>query len=274
MDKSKLWLLAACVALGGVIAWQRPFDVAAPARVPATAMSKPAAPATRAVPASRAAAGETPDDYVYVPPSKPRPKAVVETTPTRRVTTTAAATAAPSYERSVAEATAVATEDLDRAARRLELLIAEEPARPDAYQKLAAIRLQQGDYHQASQMFASALRHGGTAAFAILHDHTRGNFDTGANDTCAGELAIAQAGVRFEGAAGHRFDVSWAELMEAGANRFFGSGIGGFHVKVAAPQGKTRNLNLAPRSRDKREANLILDLLIDHAKRPEPGQNR
>ena len=35
---------------------------------------------------------------------------------------------------------------------------------------LAAIRLRQGDYYQAYEMFDRAVRNGGKATFAILHD--------------------------------------------------------------------------------------------------------
>ena len=75
----------------------------------------------------------------------------------------------------------------------------------------------------------------------------------------------------FVGADGHRFAASWEELREAGSNRFFGSGIGGFHVRVTA-DGTSRNFNLAPRSRDKREGNIILDLLIENAQRQDSGK--
>ena len=162
-------------------------------------------------------------------------------------------------------------EEPGRATYRLEHIAAAEPNRPEAYETLAAIHLRQGDFYQAYEMFDSAIRKGGKATFSIMHDHTRGNFDKGPTDTCVGELTIHPAELTFEGADGHRFAASWAELREAGSNRFFGSGIGGFHVRVAA-EGKSRNFNLAPRSRDKREANIILDLLIENAQRQETGK--
>lgn len=289
----KILLLAGLALVAAAVVWRQPAaEAIVPQRPLQLSVAKPAAAAPPAATATRTVApakmstlpkkedGETPDDYVYVPPPRPRTavmasspaasapargRAVVETTVAPRATTPAAAT--PGYERAVAAAAALGADDLDRAARRLERITADEPSRPEAFETLAAIRLRQGDYYHASEMFASAIRHGGTATFAIMHDHTRGNFDSGPNDTCAGELAILAAGVRFDGATGHRFEASWSELHEAGSNRFFGSGIGGFHVKVAVADGKSRNFNLAPRSRDKREASLILDLLIDHAQR-------
>jgi len=180
-------------------------------------------------------------------------------------------TATPTYERAVAEATTIGTDDLNRAARRLEFITAEDPARPEAYEKLAAIRLQQGDFYQAYEMYASAVRKGGKASFSVLHDHTRGGFNSGPNDTCAGELSVLPDKLMFEGADGHGFAVGWAELLEAGSNRFAGAGIGGFHVKLGANK-NSRNFNLAPRSRDKREANIILDLLIARAEQADAGK--
>jgi hypothetical protein len=198
-----------------------------------------------------------------------RVKAVVAASaPPRRLTPSVAT---PDYESRVADATSIAAEEPNRAVFRLEHIAAAEPGRPEAYETLAAIHLRQGDFYQAYEMFDSAIRNGGKATFSMMHDHTRGNFDTDANATCVGELTIQPAELTFEGADGHRFATSWAELREAGSNRFFGSSIGGFHVKVTA-DGKSRNFNLAPRSRDKREANIILDLLIENAQRQDSGK--
>jgi len=199
----------------------------------------------------------------------PRVKAVVAaSTPSRRLTPSVAM---PDYERRVADAASIGADEPNRAIFRLEHIAAAEPGRPEAYETLAAIYLRQGDFYQAYEMFDSAIRNGGKATFSMMHDHTRGNFDAGAGATCVGELTMQPAELTFEGADGHRFATSWAELREAGSNRFFGSSIGGFHVKVTA-DGKSRNFNLAPRSRDKREANIILDLLIENAQRQDSGR--
>ena len=187
---------------------------------------------------------------------------------TPRVTPSAATV---DYERSVAEAASIGAEEPGRAVYRLERIAAAERDRPEAYETLAAIHLRQGDFYQAYEMFDSAIRRGGKATFSIMHDHTRGNFDKDPKATCVGELTFQSAELAFKGADGHSFAASWTELREAGSNRFFGSGIGGFHVRVTA-DGKSRNFNLAPRSRDKREANIILDLLIDERSATGCGQ--
>lgn len=199
----------------------------------------------------------------------PRVKAVVAASaPPRRLMPSVAT---PDYERRVADAASIGAEEPYRAIFRLEHIAAAEPGRPEAYETLAAIYLRQGDFYQAYEMFDSAIRNGGKATFSMMHDHARGNFDAGANDTCVGELTIQPEVLTFEGADGHRFATSWAELQEAGSNRFFGSKIGAFHVKVSADE-KSRKFNLAPRSRDKREANIILDLLIENAQRQDSGR--
>jgi hypothetical protein len=198
-----------------------------------------------------------------------RVNSVVATSASPRRLTPSAAT--PDYQRRVADAASIGAEEPNRAVYRLEHIAAAEPGRPEAYETLAAIHLRQGDFYQAYEMFDAAIRNGGKATFSMMHDHTRGHFDGGAKATCVGELTIQPGELTFESADGHRFATSWAELQEAGSNRFFGSSIGGFHVKVPA-DGKSRNFNLAPRSRDKREANIILDLLIENAQRQESGR--
>jgi hypothetical protein len=301
MDRKSLLLLGVgCLLVVAIAAWRSEDPVAAPralqlappvsaaAATPAGDPSKPGsvtppprrvAYATRTNNTSKAASGETPDDFVFKPaqPRRREGPAVAAIPSSNAVAPSTAPGRVPSpsamaYERRVADAAAMGAEDLDRAARQLEQLIGDDPARPQAYETLAAIRLRQGDYYQAFEMFDSAIQKGGKATFAIMHDHTRGNFDSGPKDTCAGELTILPSEVTFEGPDGHRFAASWAEFLEAGSNKFFGSGIGGFHVKIALDNKKTRNFNLAPRSRDKREANLVLDLLIENAQRRDAGK--
>lgn len=260
------------------------------ARAGATA-ARPNSPAeTKKIAAASASArklpdGETPDDYVYVKTPVNTRKAPAASSSSRLAVSSAGskgtatairkepALTAAEYERSVADAAAVSDEDLDRAARRLERIAADEPNRAEAYEKLAAIRLRQGDYYQAHEMFESAMRRGGKATFTIMHDHSRGNFEPGPGATCVGELTLLPDEVRFEGADGHRFSASWSDLQDAGPNRFFGSRIGGFHVRVSAA-GKSRNYNLAPASRDEREARILFDLFSANLSRQDTGSRQ
>ena len=297
MDRTTLVLIGGSLVFAGVaytrfsaaetIPPPRPLQLIAPvsagAAAPAKTAEKPAAaaaigetagsaaPATAAVKAApeprRVVRAESPALSKIVAVSevvarRATPRATPRVTPP---------TATADYERSVADAASIGAEEPGRAVFKLERLAATERDRPEAYETLAAIHLRQGDFYQAYEMFDSAIRRGGKATFSIMHDHSRGNFDKDPKATCVGELTLQPAELTFEGADGHRFAASWAELREAGSNRFFGSGIGGFHVRVTA-DGKSRNFNLAPRSRDKREANIILDLLIDNAQRQDSGK--
>ena len=303
MDQLK-FLLAALMLIGAAFVGRQAFEDAIarnplPTNVPTTSASAPpAAPtdtkqdATVALPPNKTARAKNVEPAVTIKPASrqvrrteeprrvalaetpatltpPRVKAVVAASASPRRLTTSVAM--PDYERRVADAASIGAEEPNRAVFRLEHIAATEPGRPEAYETLAAIYLRQGDFYQAFEMFDSAIRNGGKATFSMMHDHARGNFDTDGNATCVGELTIQPEELTFEGADGHRFTTSWAELREAGSNRFFGSSIGGFHVKVTA-DGKSRNFNLAPRSRDKREANIILDLLIENAQRQDSGR--
>lgn len=275
MNRPTIFLLVAITVLLSGVASRRSFENSgpianAPVVIPIPVAAHPPSELRRkpAAASKQIANGETPDDYVYARPAASAVARVPGTTNAKPVVSTSRTTtsaAASTHERAAAD-TAITGDDLTRTARRLELITSDETARAESYEKLAAIRLQQGDFYQAYEMFASALRKGGQASFVVLHDHTRGNFDSGPNDTCEGALSILPDKLMFDGADGHSFAVAWTELLEAGSNRFVGSRIGGFHVKVGANK-KSRNFNLAPRSRDKREANIILDLLIDNAER-------
>lgn len=250
--------------------------VAAPAKTvttaPARTVKNGVSSATVTAAVSPKAAPLEPRRIVPVKsPAGPKVAALSEVV-ARKATSRVARSIAPlDYERSVADAASIGAEEPNRATFRLEHIAAAEPNRPEAYETLGAIHLRQGDFYQAYEMFDAAIRKGGKATFVIMHDHSRGNFDAGPKATCVGELIIQPTEVTFEGADGHRFAASWAELSEAGSNRFFGSRIGGFHMRLTA-DGKSRNFNLAPRSRDKREANIILDLLIENAQRQDSGK--
>jgi hypothetical protein len=303
MDRLK-FLLAAVTLVGAALVGRQSFEAAInrsprPTNVPtASATAPPVAPtdrkkdATVARPSNKTAHAKKAENAASIKTQsrevrhaeQPRRVALAESpatlTPPRFKAVVAASVpprrlmpsvATPNYERRVADAASIGAEEPNRAVFRLEHIAAVEPGRPEAYETLAAIHLRQGDFYQAYEMFDSAIRNGGKATFSMMHDHTRGNFAAGAKATCVGELTIQPAELTFEGADGHRFVTSWAELREAGSNRFLGSSIGGFHVKVTA-DGKSRNFNLAPSSRDKREANIILDLLIENAQRQDSGK--
>ena len=135
-----------------------------------------------------------------------------------------------------------------------------------SYEAKARASLEKRDYDEARDHIESALARGGKATFMIVHDHSRGNFES--DDpaaTCVGQLTIHADEIRFEPRHGDGFAARWPEVREVGANRFFGSGRGGFHVSVNTG-GKYKNFNLAPESKEKAEAKLILDLLNSYTR--------
>ncbi|MEO8682886.1 MAG: hypothetical protein ABI665_27815 [Vicinamibacterales bacterium] len=191
----------------------------------------------------------------------------------RETVTPAAAPARLSYEGRVAATTSLAADEPDRALAALQQLAADQPGRPEAYEAMAGIRLRQREFGLARELLTTSLANGGKATFTVVHDHTSGNFDSRDPDAiCVGELTILGSAVRFDPPGGRdHFAASWTEVRETGSNKFFGSGIGGFHVTFTA-DGKRRNFNLAPQSKDKAEGKLILDLLSANQRRSRNGR--
>ena len=191
-----------------------------------------------------------------LPPSEPAVKA-----PPARVLT---------YDQRVAAAATSASEDADSALLELKNLAKDEPGRPEAYEAMASISLRRRDYGQARELIDSAFAHGGKATFRLIHDHSRGNFDASdPKSMCVGELTIHADEVRFESpGSGDRFSATWSEVRDAGSNKFFGSGVGGFHLSTNTG-GKYKNFNLAPESKDKAEGKLILELLTAYTRRSD-----
>lgn len=277
-----LLLVAGGLAVAALVIWQRSPDpgISIP---PAVADVK--APAPEAI-GSDAATVAVAKDAPTPPPGKdtasaanrkPAPTRVSRRDPPAAAAGEGTKTAAPppstpstatkvpsarlTYERRVTDATRVADEDSEQALLALQQLTADEPSRPEAYEAMAGIRLRQREYGQARELLGSALRNGGKATFALIHDHSRGNFEKKPDATCVGELTVLASEVRFDAPeSGDRFAASWDHVRDTGSNKFFGSGIGGFHVTITA-EGKMKNFNLAPKSRDKAEGKLILDLL-------------
>jgi len=253
MARMKPVLLVVCgVVLVVIVAWQQSAnEAAASAKAPlqlmrpAPSVSSAAAPAApsanvpAAVPAGNAAAVA-----VKKPATRRDVKSNSATKPVAITASHSNAAPAPLAPSVVKESTAMAA----------------PVSNTEAYETEAAVRLKEGDYRKAGELFETALRNGGKATFTLIHDHSKGNFEKDPKATCVGELVMTPTEIKFEGADGHQFGATWAEVLDAGSNKFFGSGIGGFHVAIN-PDGKYKNINLAPRSKDKAEAKMIIDLL-------------
>lgn len=269
-DKTKLLLLAACLALAGVVLWQqsselarvaspKPLQLSRPAPAPSSAPTASAAPpvvagtseAPAAAPAATPKSGEAtkpaPRREVRnaTPPPASRSNAAARNTATGSPAPVTASKPAPSTARP-AEAATSGTEETDRAIQ----------------------MARQGESKQARELLEAALRSGGTASFMLIHDHSKGNFEKDPKASCVGALTVSANEIKFDGVGAgdsHHFAASWTEFLEAGSNRFFGSGMGGFHVTIK-PEGKYQNINLAPKSKEKADAKLIVDLLNASAK--------
>jgi hypothetical protein len=287
-----LLLVASVLALAGIVVWQsssartsptppaavqlQPVTVPAPSNdvVVAAPSKADAAPAPTPVPATDTAPPATRNKKAPARVERREPAATVaverraNTVPPSAPNANKAPARATNYEQRVNAA--AAAEDSDRALVDLQRLATDEPNRPEAYEAMAGINLTKKDYAQARERIESALAKGGKATFTAIHDHSRGNFDSDdPKSTCVGELTILADEVRFEPREGtDRFSASWANVRDAGSNKFFGSGRGGFHVTVS-DGGKYKNFNLAPGSKDKDEGKLILDLLKSYSKRAD-----
>jgi hypothetical protein len=259
----RLVLLVVCAsALAAVVVWQQRSNGTAPAPAPLQLIDPAAAskgndvkpdapaPAPAAPAAAPAAAAQVPAAKKPAPRREVRPERPAAVTASRST----AAPATPAPEPAVAPAP-----------------VADKAGDAGGYEAKAAARLSEGDYRQAGELFEAALRNGGKASFTIVHDHSKGNFEKDPKASCVGELILSPEEIRFEGAGAgesHRFEASWTEVLDAGTNKFFGSGIGGFHVAIR-PDGKYKNFNLAPKSKEKAEAKLIVDLLNANSRKTE-----
>jgi hypothetical protein len=251
------WLLvvAGCLALTAVAIsyWQNSSDatpispaprqltLAAPPAVSPVSSAAPSTEEAAVVPAKPASGPATKATATKAPASKPEPRVI------RRDPPAAATTTVERRETTVPPSAPKANK---------------APSSAEAYEAKARVSLQNKDYEQAREHMEAALDHGGKATFMLIHDHSRGNFESDdPKATCVGELTIFSNGVSFEPRDdADRFAANWSDVKDAGGNRFFGSGKGGFHVSINTG-GKYKNFNLAPESKEKAEGKLILDLL-------------
>ena len=270
-DKTKVLLLVACLALAGVVVWQqfsevkvappRPLQLTKPAAAPSVSAAAPAvSPATEFAPAVPAVGPQNPESAA---PKKPAPRREVRPAAPPATASRSNAAAAP------APAAVTPSKPAPSDERRAD---AASPGKEESDRAIQMAR--QGEYKQARELLETALRNGGTASFTLIHDHSKGNFEKDPKASCVGPLTVSTTEIKFDGVGAgdsHHFAASWTEFLEAGSNKFFGSGIGGFHVTIK-PEGKYQNINLAPRSKEKAEAKLIVELLNASAKRTDRGK--
>ena len=228
-----------CLAMIGTAAWQFSFD--------STTTSSPAPPLVIAAPPAAVPS----KDVAAVAPLKETVSTTAATAP--------AAKAAPAKARAAKTPAPKAAASAELATNALPSNAASPVTRPDPPASNVVERREKAAPPSAA-----------VATFRIIHDHNRGNFETDdPKGVCVGELAIFENELRFDPRdGGDRFAASWADVKDVGGNRFFGSGKGGFHVAVNVG-GKYKNFNLAPESKEKAEAKVILDLLNSYVRRSD-----
>jgi tetratricopeptide (TPR) repeat protein len=133
-----------------------------------------------------------------------------------------------------------------------------DPSRPQAYQYLGTMLLYaRQDYQGAQAAMRAAIERGGSAAFHVYHDHT-GNFQ----QYCEGTLFVSKAGVSFKANDGRdTFETEDSNIKEAKTNGFVGAALGAFHIKPVQEINGRGNFNFAPNTRNKTEAQLIINLI-------------
>lgn len=152
---------------------------------------------------------------------------------------------------------ALQASDFQAAIRLSQQAEALDPNRPGAYE-VAGIAQLYGlkDASAAATAMRAARERGGSAAFSVTHDHN-GAFQT----YCQGSLYVVNFGVSYRSRDGaHSFLISHNDIKEFGLNKFVGSNLHSFHIKVSQ-NGKTTNYNFAPGTLTADESNLILELL-------------
>jgi hypothetical protein len=155
---------------------------------------------------------------------------------------------------------ALQASDFQTVVRLSQQAISLDPNRPGAYE-VAGIAQLYGlkDASAAATAMRAARERGGSAAFSVTHDHD-GSFQT----YCQGQLDIVNFGVSYRSRDGaHSFLISHDDIKELGLNKFVGSNLHSFHIKVSH-NGKTTNYNFAPGTFTADESNLILQLLKNH----------
>jgi hypothetical protein len=266
LDKTKVLLLVACLALLGIVAWQQSSAFVAPPKPLQLSRPAPAPGSTPTVNAAPPVVARTTEPAAAAPatpkssePKKPAPRREVRTaTPPAAESRSNAAPASP--------APAPVTASKPAAPSTSRPADATTPGNEESDRAIQMAR--QGEYKQARELLEAALRNGGQASFTLIHDHSKGNFEKDPKASCVGPLTVSPTEIKFDGVGAgdsHHFAASWSEFLEAGSNRFFGSGIGGFHVTIK-PEGKYQNINLAPKSKEKADAKLIVELLNAGAK--------
>ncbi|HZI19774.1 MAG TPA: tetratricopeptide repeat protein [Pyrinomonadaceae bacterium] len=151
-----------------------------------------------------------------------------------------------------------AVRDADEAARLLSVAAALAPARVEAYQMLGVVELYgRQDLTAAARAMRAALERGGTAAFAVTHDHD-GSFSS----YCQGSFYVTRGGVSYQSGDGtHAFQAPAADIREARPQGARGDLSAFFHLRLKGSGGSAENHYFAPGTSKAEETALILSLI-------------
>jgi tetratricopeptide (TPR) repeat protein len=161
---------------------------------------------------------------------------------------------APSYEDLTAQAwNAMLTKDFSKALSLLQDATRNNPEKPAAYSLLGVAYLYGfNDIMSAEKAMRQAIEKGDKALVRVLHDHD-GFFQT----SCYGWLSIGRSEIIFKSDDGQVIEMNKSTIKEAEPNKLVGANYFAFHIKVKS----NKNLNFAPGTLRKPEANLILSLI-------------
>lgn len=160
----------------------------------------------------------------------------------------------PSYEDLTTQAwNAMLTKDFSKALSLLQDATRNNPEKPGAYSLLGVAYLYGfNDIMSAEKAMRLAIKKGDKALVRVLHDHD-GFFKT----FCYGWLSIGQSQIIFKSDEGEVIEMNKSMMKEAEPNKVVGANYFAFHIQVKS----SKNLNLAPGTITKPEANLILSLI-------------
>jgi hypothetical protein len=160
---------------------------------------------------------------------------------------------APDYDELTDQATsALGANNAAHAVTLLQQAIKLNPAPPTAYALLGYAELYLYRNINAAEMpMRAAVEHGGAAVFLVYHDHD-GLF----RQYCTGSFFVTKTNMTFKADNGvHTFEANKPDVKEIKLNNLIGKELGAFHVRVAQ-----KNYNFAPKTTNRAEANLIINL--------------
>lgn len=149
-------------------------------------------------------------------------------------------------------------ERYDDAANKLRQFLDARPNDPEALTLLATAQVyKEKDYVKGKGLFEEVIKQGGGASFFVGHSHEKTVMSIGdPTDYCRGWLHLRKGKLIFVPDNGdHRLELAYSEIKDFGQNNFKKL----FHLKtVKDKDGKERNYNFAPRSRNDAEVLLIV----------------